>query len=150
MSRRLVVRREKSYRPVPRARLWFTMYCEESATPSLLLVDADTTNFTAAFRATAPAHSTSMRGLALFAVQNHTGIRPVHDHRRIVDWKAHPTAKSRYIGGKNVAAARNRDGLPRAVAAATIERPQVIDRGEILRRQIVGAACREIRPRLRG
>src|SRR4029077_6037988 len=41
------------------ARLWLTIYCAERSTPSLELVDFETTNLIVAFLATAPDHSTS-------------------------------------------------------------------------------------------
>src|SRR6516165_4368077 len=98
------------------ARLWFTMYCEESATPSLLLVDADTTNFTEALRAAAPAHSTSSVVSPCSPPDITPGSVPFTITVGLLAARPNRLLKCRYIGEKNIAAAGDRDRLPSAVA----------------------------------
>src|SRR5271170_6332522 len=52
------------------------MYCEDSVTPSLELVDADTTNWMAAFGAVAPDHSTSSVASACSLEETMPGLAP--------------------------------------------------------------------------
>src|SRR5258707_9636448 len=58
------------------ARLWLTIYCAESVTPSVVLVEPETTRLTAAPFATAPDHSTSSMASPCSPVETIPGSGP--------------------------------------------------------------------------